>query len=232
MDPNGQDGAKTPWQFQPGDTVTPDGQQAPAASPEQSVDSAEPSPAPAPVAPPTDTANAPQASDSPAEPTPAAPLQPSTDSDSIEWTASEFIAHDKSAGWYGLLVLGTLVLAAIIFLLTRDKISTGVVVVAGLALGFYGHRKPRQLRYALNGSGLTIGDKHYPLEQFRSFAVMDEGGAFSSIAFLPLKRFGQLVTIYYDPNDEDAIVDLLGDRLPMEPRQHDAVDRLMKKIRF
>lgn len=149
----------------------------------------------------------------------------------ITWTASEYVAHEKSAGWYGMLVLAAIALAAIIFLLTKDKISTGVVLVAALALGFYAARKPRELQYTLNAQGLTISDKYFPFDAFRSFAVMDEGH-FSSIVFVPLKRFGQLTTIYFDPADEERIVNLLSARLPIEARQHDVVDKFMKRIRF
>jgi hypothetical protein len=50
--------------------------------------------------------------------------------------------------------------------------------------------------------------------------------------FTPLQRFSPLTTIYYDPNDEERIVDLLANRLPMEERKRDAIDRLMWRIRF
>ena len=79
--------------------------------------------------------------------------------------------------------------------------------------------------------GLTIGNKYFPYEMFRSFALIDEG-PFASMAFLPLKRFGLLTTVYLDPDDEDRVVDLVAKHLPLEPREHDAVDRLMKRIRF
>ena len=54
---------------------------------------------------------------------------------------------------------------------------------------------------------------------FRSFALIDEG-PFASMAFLPLKRFGLLTTVYLDPDDEDRVVDLVAQHLPLEPREH------------
>jgi hypothetical protein len=41
-----------------------------------------------------------------------------------------------------------------------------------------------------------------------------------------------LLTIYYDPADEDKIVNALSDMLPHEDRQHDMVERLMRRLRF
>lgn len=121
--------------------------------------------------------------------------------------------------------------AAAVFLLTKDKISVVVIVVAALLLGAYANHKPRQLEYRLDAHGLSVGDKHFTYDQFRSFSVLPEG-AFSSIVLMPLKRFALTTTLYYAPEDEDKIVNLLSDYLPLEERGHDAVDRLMHRIRF
>lgn len=149
----------------------------------------------------------------------------------ISWTASEFVAHNKSPLWYGLLVLISLVVVVGIWLLTHDFITTIVIALAAAAFGAVAARQPRELAYRLDGSGLTIDQRQFTYGQFRSFAVMREG-AFSSIVFMPMKRFAPLTTIYYDPSDEAKIVDLLSDRLPLEDRQHDLVDRFMWRIRF
>lgn len=164
-------------------------------------------------------------------PAPAAPQQQPTSGDGISWTASEFVAHQKSGGWYALLTLGAVVIAALVWLVTKDVVSSVVILFAAFVFGFYAKRQPRELAYRLDGGGLTIAQKLYPYANFRSFGVVDEG-AFSSIVFMPLKRFAPLVTIYYAPEDEEAIVGLLSDRLPMENRQKDALERLMWRIRF
>ena len=156
---------------------------------------------------------------------------PSGPGGTITWTASEFVAHQKSSGWYVILAVGSVIAAAIVYLLTRDIVSSLIIPVCAVALGVLAARQPRELMYRLDDSGLTIGSKHLPYSTFRSFAVMREG-AFSSIVFVPLKRFAMLTTIYYDPNDEEKIVALLSDRLPLETREHDAIDRLMWRIRF
>lgn len=162
---------------------------------------------------------------------PAPSQQQPTPSGSISWTASEFVAHQKSGGWYGLLALAAILTAAGIWLITRDAVSSVVILFAAFVFGFYAKRQPRELDYQLDADGLTIAQKLYPYGGFRSFAVMDEG-AFSSVVFMPLKRFAPLVTIYYAPEDEEQIVALLSDRLPMEDRKKDAIDRLMWRIRF
>jgi hypothetical protein len=49
---------------------------------------------------------------------------------------------------------------------------------------------------------------------------------------MPLKRFATLTTVYYAPEDEDKIVNLLSKHLPLEEHKLDAVDHLMQRIRF
>jgi hypothetical protein len=83
----------------------------------------------------------------------------------------------------------------------------------------------------LDDKGLTIGSKHYAYNEFRSFAILQEG-ALSSIVFMPLKRFATLTSIYYAPEDEQSIVDILADHLSLEEHHQDAVDKLMRRIRF
>lgn len=150
---------------------------------------------------------------------------------SISWTASEFIAHEKSASWYLSLGGVAVVVATLIWLITRDLVSSGVVLFGALMLGIYGARKPRQLPYRVDSYGVQIGPKYYSYQSFRSFSVVAEG-AFSSIMFMPLKRFSPALSIYYDPNDEVAILNLVALQLPHEQRNQDLIDRLMHSIRF
>jgi hypothetical protein len=165
---------------------------------------------------------------------PTTPDAENTDSsapESIKWTASEFIATNKSPIWYLALIVISVTVASLVFLLTKDKISTGVIILVAITLGFYAGRKPRELEYELYSRGFSIAGKEYSYRLFRSFAILDED-TLPSIVFVPMQRFGSLLTIYFDPKDEDAIVDLLASHLPLEQRQQDMVDRFMKRIRF
>lgn len=157
--------------------------------------------------------------------------QPESTEGSISWTASEFVAHEKTAGWYVLLLVGALVFAAGAYLLTKDVVSTGVVIVAAIILAVYGSHKPAEQQYVIDDTGIGIGQKHYNYDEFKSFAMASEG-AFSSLVFMPLKRFAVPLTIYFAPKDEERIVNLLSNQLPLEEHRLDAVDHLIKKMRF
>lgn len=161
--------------------------------------------------------------------TPASDVQ--GDGSQITWTASEFIQHTKSIDWYLALGVVTVLAAGLLYFFSRDVFACGAVVVSALALGYYAGRQPRQLQYQVDKHGLTIAEKHFPYSQFRSFTLLDED-AFASIVFMPLKRFGLPTTIYFAPEHEDQIVDIINQHLPFEQRDHDAIDKLMKRIRF
>lgn len=149
----------------------------------------------------------------------------------VHWTASEFIAHEKQPSWYGALIGLTLLITVVIFLLTRDIISSLVVIIGAIFFGIYAARQPRQIAYMLDERGLKVGQRFYEFSQFRSFSVVPEG-AFNSIIFMPHKRFAPLTTIYFAPESEDEIVDILSGELPYTEHTHDFVDRLMRHIRF
>jgi hypothetical protein len=149
----------------------------------------------------------------------------------VTWTASEFIARHKGFGWYVALGLVAVAAAGLSYLFTKDIISVGAVIAAITLFGVSAARKPRVLTYHINEKGLAIGQKFYPYGIFKSFSIMEED-AFSSIMLLPLKRFMPPLSIYYEPNDEEQIVTILAHYLPMENRPPDAVDRLMKHVRF
>lgn len=152
-------------------------------------------------------------------------------SESIGWTASEFIAHSKTFLWYlGLMVI-TAITAVGAFFLSGDFFIVGVIVIISVIFGYTAARKPRELPYLIDNNGLTVDKKLYPFASFKSFSVVNEGGV-EAIWLLPLQRFAPGLSIYFDPNDRDKIVDILSGYLPIEERKPDFVDTLMHKIRF
>lgn len=151
--------------------------------------------------------------------------------ESVSWTASEYIAHEKGGSWYIILAVAVIVGSALVYLITREMISAVVIVIMGVAFGGFAVRKPQELNYVLDASGLTVGPKLYEYEQFKSFTVVEEG-AIDSIMLMPLQRFMPPLSVYFDPADEEKITNALSAYLPYEDRKQDAVDRLMRKVRF
>lgn len=149
----------------------------------------------------------------------------------VSWTAAEFVAHDKSLAWYGLLALGAVAGTAGLYLITRDKITATIVLVVALFFGVYAARKPRMQHYAIDDYGIHVGNRTYNFGNYRSFSITEEGSV-ASIIFMPLKRFMPALTIYVLPDNENQVVDVLATLLPFEQHQQDAVDGFLRKIRF
>ncbi|MEK7594225.1 MAG: hypothetical protein AAB436_01130 [Patescibacteria group bacterium] len=162
---------------------------------------------------------------------PETDTEPAVNNEAVTWQASEFVHHDKSVGWYFTLVATAVLVSAVFYLITKDVVSAAVPLVCALLLAIYGARHPRQLLYQMDTRGIQIGDKYHDYDEFRSFSLMPEG-AFTSIIFMPLRRFAMTTTIYFAPEDQERITALLTGSLPYEEHQLDATDRFIKNIRF
>lgn len=153
------------------------------------------------------------------------------DTAEVSWTASEFIAHEKSAGWYINLIIAAVLLAGVVYILTRDLVSPFAVLIGAVFFGIFAARPPRQLTYTLNHRGIQAGPKQYAFDNFKSFSVTQEA-PFPAINLMPLKRFAPLLTIYYDPAQEQQILSVLAQYLPFEEAKKDRIESLMHRIRF
>lgn len=224
MQDEGQDQSQTTtnWQFKPGETISPG---AVAATPSQAGAAAVPKSSEGGA----NSSQAPRPS-TPASSTPAHEHD-STQGSIVSWTASEFIAHQKTTKWYAILAVCGVVTTALAFLAFHDWITVIMVVIVFVVFGIFAGRKPRTLQYQLDLSGLRVGPKLYPYEDFKSFTIIDEG-PISSITLAPMKRFMLPLTIYYDLKDEEHIATTLNDYIPYEENHNDPVDRFMRQIRF
>lgn len=166
----------------------------------------------------------------PLPPVPSAEPHPHHTS-SVSWTASEFIEHDKDTMWFAGLAGVTLIVVAIIYFMTRDIFTAIIIMIAGILFGVAANRPPRNMQYTVDDHGVSIGAKTYPYADFRAFSVAQEG-PLKSITFVPLKRFMPLLSMYYDPADEDEIAEVLSAHLPMQDHKADPLEQLMKRIRF
>lgn len=149
----------------------------------------------------------------------------------VTWTASEFIAHHKTPAWYATVFGSFLAVCVVIYLTTRDVISVIAIMVVVVLFMVVSSKKPRQQTYSMDSHGITIGSKSYPYSEFKSFALQHEG-AFGYVSLVPLKRFMPEISIYFAPQDEPAIIDILSENLPNDQRGDKGVDRLLKQLRF
>ena len=149
----------------------------------------------------------------------------------VRWTASEFVSHEKNSSWYFILGIVTVVLCLVVFIFTHQYISVGVIVVMATAFGIYANIKPKTLEYLIDSSGVSVDNKHYNYENFKIVEII-EGGVVPSVNLVPVKRFSVPVTLYFSPQQEDLILEILGEFLPSEIKRLEAIDRVVARLRF
>jgi hypothetical protein len=158
-------------------------------------------------------------------------LQNKSAGDSVSWSASEFVHHEKSSGWHIIVIAGALILGVAIYFLTKSIFGAVIIALVGIIFSIFGALKPKVLDYSITPKGVQIGNKHFDYLSFRSFAVIEDG-QMPSLQLLPQKRFAVPITIYFSPADKDHIADVLGEYLPFEHQERDLVDKLSSKLRF
>jgi hypothetical protein len=149
----------------------------------------------------------------------------------LSWSASEFVANPKNAGWFMTLALATVLLAVIVYFLTNDWISVVVIAVLGIIVGIFAAQQPKTLKYTLDRTGIHLGPRSYPYHSFKSFSVVHEG-AFNHISLLPLKRFMPPLTVHYPPEEEESVINTFADYLPYEEHKPDLIDSFSRRVRF
>jgi hypothetical protein len=147
------------------------------------------------------------------------------------WQAAEYIQHSHSPLWYaglGALTIGFLLLLVLVL---HEWLSAVVVLLVVVSIVVYAHRAPRTLAYTLTATGIMIGEKYYPYSDFHSFAVLPYHGQMN-VELDPLKRFMPRISLPADEQNLDALIEVLGSRLPRSDRKPDPIDRLTHYLKL
>lgn len=163
----------------------------------------------------------------------AQPLPEDTpDNPPITWSAEEYVHLDRSPLWFVLFALIVLGLVAVDVFLLQSWTFSALVIVMAIALVIYIRRPPRTLTYALSPKqGLYVGERLYVYDEFKAFGLIKDG-IHHSIMLIPRKRFAPGVSVYFPEEAGERIVDILGQRLPMETLKLDVVDVIVRKLRL
>jgi len=160
------------------------------------------------------------------------PQEPVVKDTPVTWTAQEYIHLDKSPLWFIIFVVVVLGFIAVDVFLLHSWTFSLLVVVMAVAVIIYTRRPPRTLTYGLSGKqGLYVGEHLYHFDDFKSFGIIEDDGH-HSILLIPRKRFAPGVSVYFPEASGEQIVDILGQRLPMENLKLDIIDVLVRKLRL
>jgi len=150
----------------------------------------------------------------------------------VTWTAQEYVHIDKSPLWFVIFVIVVLGLISVDVFLLHSWTFSLLVIVMAVAVIIYTRRPPRMLTYGLSSQqGLYVGEKLYHFDEFKSFGIIKDG-EHNSIMMIPAKRFSPGVSVFFPEDAGEQIVDILGQRLPMEELKLDVIDIVVRKLRL
>ena len=149
----------------------------------------------------------------------------------FNWSAPDSFSTTKSALWYLSLIVLTLAVAAGVYFLLKDKVTTTVIVISGLLIAIYGSKKPKTIDYQLTQYGFTVNGRHHFFRDYRSFSIINHSHV-SSIVLTPLKRFMPYTYIFFENKLESKISSALVDVLPKETNHSDTLDKILRRIGF
>ncbi len=148
----------------------------------------------------------------------------------ISWEAEEYIVRNHDGWWYiSLFAVG----AVLIGLSVWQKWWTflALVVLSIIAILTSNLRPPRKIHYTLDENGLTESNQTHKYNEFKAFGILKEDSHFSAV-LIPKKRFALSIKIYFPEGSGEAIVDALGNRLPMEEVKLDFLDKIVNFLRI
>ncbi len=148
----------------------------------------------------------------------------------FSWEASEFVFHEKPAGWYLALFAAAALLGGGLAWF-KQWIAIAMVAVMTLAIITFSRKQPRTLHYQVDEAGITIDGKLHPYELFKSYSLHPQVG-WKEIDFEPAKRFSQRLTVLCEEDAFDQIEDVLVQQLPRVDREPDFIEKLSRTIKF
>ena len=150
---------------------------------------------------------------------------------SFEWSAPEFIYFKKTNIWYAYLVGITILVEVGYHFLSKDFVTPVLIVLIAYVFGYYGGKKPDTIKYVVNNESVQINGKVFYYETLKSYSIHDFGN-YSSMNIIPVKRFAPLRCLNYKTEDEEKIIKIIENQLPLDNRKEDIVDKFTRLISF
>ena len=150
----------------------------------------------------------------------------------ISWTALEYAHHEKNTRWYIVLSIVAAGIAVLVYFINSKSITSPLAIIAfAIMFAVLASRKPRELEYRIDETGIFVDNKLYPYADYKSFMIVEED-ELRSIWLHPIKRFNLIVPIYFQPEDEKKIVDTIANIIPIQNQKLDLISQLMHYVHF
>ena len=149
----------------------------------------------------------------------------------FNWVALDSHMESKTFGWYLILFLIALICAGGFYYLTKDTITSSVIVIAAIFIAIYASRKPKEINYLMDAHGFKVKDREYIFGNFRSFSIVNQNNH-QSLMLAPLKRFSPYIFLSLDTGNADKVINTVSDILPLEKSDNDLFERFLRFIKL
>ncbi len=148
----------------------------------------------------------------------------------FSWKAKEFALYQKSAGWFAVIILAALVLAAY-FVWVKSWTAAGVVAAGLFALFSTSGLLPKKIECAIYKSGVVIDGKAHRFTDLKSFWVVY--GDHPEVRFQRPGFMAQSIHLPLAEEDPEQIRLFLIKFLPEDQnRGEDLTDTISRWIKF
>lgn len=148
----------------------------------------------------------------------------------LAWISKEYVP-EKSTKWYISLIIVTVIASGLVYVGTKDLISTFVLIACGLLVLGYSLKKPKNIEYRIRNNELIIQNRTYFLGNFRAFSVYKKANS-ENLMLIPLKRFVPRVYISLDREISQNVINTINQVIPAIKYSQDFIERIDDIIRF
>lgn len=152
------------------------------------------------------------------------------DHDTIKWTDYEFEHRPKTPDWYW--ALGIIAIAGTVTaILLENYLFAIFIIIAALALSYFGRKEPRIIDYKVNRHGIKIDNILYPYLNLEGFWI-DYNEERPRLLLHSTQSMNSIISICIEETDTAELRDFLRDYLPEKELRESVSYRIMKFFGF
>ena len=148
----------------------------------------------------------------------------------INWTAPEFVRHEKGPAWF----LWLFIIAGIFFaiaILMKSYIFAFIIFLAAFSLYIQAHKKPRKIKFVINEKGVLTGSELHAWDNLNSFRIF-ENEEVSYISFESKKILRPRLNIPLGGQEIAVIKDALKNFINEKKYEESMLDILARRLKY
>lgn len=151
--------------------------------------------------------------------------------ETISWEAREFDIYKRDAKWY-VIVITILLLVIMYTIYVKYWMLTGVTVMVGVVLYLSGTLKPKLIKYIVNNTGISIGDKLFTYNSDLKIFWFSNVNRVIKLNLISTIKLMPVISIKVSSDKKDKIRNVLLKFLPESDNEgEDWIDKINRFIK-